>query len=62
LLKGRIKILRGLRPLGSRYCCANKPQQTVSCGIDGTQGLKASPIPEEEDDSTQLFNNIKIKE
>jgi len=36
-------------------------QQTVSCGIDGTQGLIASPIPEEEDDSTQLFNNIIIK-
>jgi len=55
------KILRGLRPFRSHYCCTNKPQQTVSCGIDGTQGLKASPIPEEEDKSTQLFNEIKLK-
>jgi hypothetical protein len=34
-------------------------QQTVSCGIDGTQGLKASPIPEE-DNSTLRNKNEKV--
>jgi hypothetical protein len=40
-------------PLGSCFCCTSKLQQTVSCGIDGTQGLKASPIPEEDNSTLQ---------
>jgi hypothetical protein len=59
LQKGVKKILRGLRPFRSRFCCTNMLQQTVSCGIDGTQGLKASPIPEE-DNSTLRNKNEKV--